>query len=365
MMAGGTLTKLLQFLPPEAAHRIAIRGLAAGGGRVLGRVTLDPALATPDLVTTIAGVTFANPIGLAAGFDKNAEAAGPLLDLGFGSVEVGTVTPRPQAGNPKPRLFRLDADQAIINRMGFNNDGADAVAARLEGLRNKRPSLPGPVGVNLGCNRDSEDAIADYRFGVHRFVDLADYLVINISSPNTPGLRGLQAADVLRRLLDAVTGARDAAGRRVPIFVKIAPDLDDQGIDAMVAPLLESGIDGVLATNTTTYRPDSLQSPYRTEAGGLSGQPLAILSGKVQARLVGALGTRLPVIAVGGISSGLEAYDRIANGAAAVQIYSSFVLQGPGMIRTALADLSAALKAGGAECVADAVGSRWPAVNAA
>lgn len=363
------MTWALRQLPPESAHRASITALKCRATRVL-RLRRPRASDTDGaLATTVAGLKLANPVGLAAGFDKNAEVVAPMFDLGFGFVEVGTVTPRPQAGNEKPRLFRLSADRAIINRMGFNNDGAARVAGRLAALRERHPTLPGPVGVNLGCNRDSDDAVADYRVGVETFADLADYLVINVSSPNTPGLRALQAADSLRRLLGAVTEARDARSRRVPVFVKIAPDLDAADIEALVAPLLDSGVDGVLATNTTTDRPRSLKAPERVETGGLSGRPLAAIAGRVQGRLVGALGgalgSKLPVIGVGGIASGRDAYDRIAGGAAAVQLYSALVFEGPGLIRSMRGDLADLLRTNGHATVANAVGARWGVVDAA
>ncbi len=354
------IMSFLRRLPPETAHRAGIAALRSGGGRFLGRQKPDPLLAT-----TVAGLTLSNPIGLAAGFDKNAEVVAPMFDLGFGFVEVGTVTPRPQAGNARPRLFRLSKDGAIINRMGFNNDGAAKVAARLAALRQARPVLPGPVGVNLGCNRDSDDPVADYRIGVDTFADLADYLVINVSSPNTPGLRALQAADALRRLLAAVMDRCAARQSNAPVFVKIAPDLTDAEIEALAGPLIDSGVGGVLATNTTVERPATLASSDRTEAGGLSGRPLAPIAGRVQGRLIGALGGALPVIGVGGITSGQDAYGRITAGAAAIQLYSALVFQGPGLIRSIRADLAAAIRADGHVRVADAVGARWGAVDAA
>jgi dihydroorotate dehydrogenase len=360
------LRKGLFSLPPETAHELAMESMKFGGRFGLPRLMAGAAVDDP---LALMGIEFPNRVGLAAGLDKNGDYIDALGQLGFGHLELGTVTPKPQPGNPQPRMFRVKPAQAIINRMGFNNHGAARVAARLAALRERHPTLPGPVGVNLGCNRDSDDAVADYRVGVETFADLADYLVINVSSPNTPGLRALQAADRLRRLLGAVTEARDARSRRVPVFVKIAPDLDAADIEALVAPLLDSGVDGVLATNTTTDRPRSLKAPERVETGGLSGRPLAAIAGRVQGRLVGALGgalgSKLPVLGVGGIASGRDAYDRIAGGAAAVQLYSALVFEGPGLIRSMRGDLADLLRTNGHATVANAVGARWGVVDAA
>ncbi len=337
----------LRTLDPEDAHRLTVRALALG---------LGPGAPVPDpiLATTIAGLSLPNALGLAAGFDKNAEVFGPMLAAGFGFVECGTVTPLAQAGNPRPRLFRLTGDRAVINRMGFNNAGLEAFAARLA-----RPGRPGPVGANIGANKDSDDRIGDYVTGLKRLWGLADWFTLNISSPNTPGLRALQTRAALEELLGRTAEARDAlpAGGRVPLFLKVAPDLDDPEIEAIVEIVLAFGLSGIIVANTTLSRP-ALASPDAGEAGGLSGAPLRELAQSVLGRFSTAAAGRLPLVGAGGIASGADAYARIRAGASAVQLYSALVFEGPGLAVRLSRDLAAHLRADGFRTLAEAVGAR-------
>ncbi|MEO5337266.1 MAG: quinone-dependent dihydroorotate dehydrogenase [Magnetospirillum sp. WYHS-4] len=337
----------IRLLDAETAHGLAIKALRTG------LVPPPPPFDDACLRTTVWGLDFPNPVGLGAGFDKNAEVPGPLLAQGFGFVEVGTVTPRPQPGNPKPRLFRLSADGGVINRMGFNNEGAAPMAARLKSPRT------GLIGVNLGKNKDSEDAIADYVLGIETLGPLADYLVVNVSSPNTPGLRALQGREPLAALLAAAMAARDAlpAGRRPPLLLKIAPDLTDEDREDIAQVVLDVGIDGLIATNTTIDRPPGLRDARRGEMGGLSGRPLFEPSTRVLSAMYRLTGGRLPLVGVGGVASGRDAYAKIRAGASLVQLYSALVYQGPGLVNRIKRDLSALLKADGFARVADAVGA--------
>ena len=340
------LRRLLHALPAETAHRVTVRALA------MGIAPFARATSRPSLATSVRGLAFPNPIGLAAGFDKNAEAFAASTALGFGFVEVGTVTPRPQLGNPRPRLFRLPEDGAVINRMGFNNDGLDAVATRLA-----RRSVPGIVGANLGRNKDSADAIADYVAGFDRLYGLADYLTINVSSPNTPGLRDLQARERLAPLLGALAGAR--AKRREghrPILLKIAPDLLGDEACAIAELALDHGIDGLIIGNTTTARPVTLRGRHRGEAGGLSGRPLFEPSTWLLAAVYRGLAGRLPLIGVGGIGDAEDAYEKIRAGASLVQLYTALVYQGPGLLARILDGLAARLAADGLTTIGQAVG---------
>jgi dihydroorotate dehydrogenase len=343
---------VIRCLDPETAHGLAIRALA--WGLVSGAGPSDPMLRTEAL-----GLRFAHPIGLAAGFDKSAEAVPALMRAGFGFVEVGSVTPRPQPGNPKPRLFRLEAERAVINRMGFNNDGAEAVAARLKRLTPDR--RPGVLGVNLGKNKDTEDPIADYVAGARTFAALADYLVVNVSSPNTPGLRDLQGADTLRALLsavgDAIAEAAPAGRAPPPLLVKVAPDLTDADVADVAAVCLEVGVDGLIATNTTVARPDTLTGPAKAETGGLSGAPLFEPSTRILARFRAETGGALTLIGAGGVGSGAEAYAKIRAGASLVQLYSALVYEGPGLAARVARDLAVLLKADGFASPAEAVGA--------
>ena len=336
----------LRTLDPEDAHRLTVRALALG---------LGPEEPAPDpiLATTIAGLSLSSALGLAAGFDKNAEVFGPMLAAGFGFVECGTVTPLAQAGNPRPRLFRLTDDQAVINRMGFNNQGLEAFAARLG-----RPGRPGPVGANIGANKDSADRIGDYVTGLERLWGLADWFTLNISSPNTPGLRALQTRAALEELLGRTAEARDAlpASGRVPLFLKVAPDLDDPEIEAIVETVLAFGLSGIIVANTTLSRP-ALASPDAGEAGGLSGAPLRELAQSVLGRFSAVAAGRLPLVGAGGIASGADAYARIRAGASAVQLYSALVFEGPGLAVRLSRDLAARLRADGFRTLAEAVGA--------
>ena len=334
--------RLSHLLPPETAHRLAVRALPLLPSRA--------ALASPRLRTRLCGLNLPNPVGLAAGFDKNAEAFAGALRQGFGWVETGSVTPRPQAGNPKPRLFRLVEDEAVINRMGFNNDGLEAVAARLAG---RDPSV-GIVGANIGINKDSTDPVGDYVLGLRRFLPLVDYVTVNISSPNTPGLRGLQRREPLERLLAALIEARGTV--RKPLLVKIAPDLDEAGEEDIAEVALASGVDGLIISNTTVARPP-LRSSHRDETGGLSGRPLLGPSTALLRRMAGRVRGRLALVGVGGIASGADAYAKIRAGASAVQLYTGMVYGGLGLARRVARELDALLARDGFADVAAATGA--------
>ena len=336
----------------EAAHRatIAVLKLRTGSG-----FTPEPDDA-PTLQTTVAGLRFANPIGLAAGFDKDGEVPGQMLGLGFGFVEVGTVTPRPQAGNPRPRLFRLIEDGAVINRMGFNNEGQAAARARL--ARRERGSGPdaayrtGLVGVNVGANKDSADRIADYVAGVEAMSPVADYLTINISSPNTPGLRGLQDEGALDELLAAV----QQVGVKKPIFLKVAPDLCDADAERIVSTAIDHKVDALIVSNTTVSRPP-LRSRWKDEQGGLSGTPLRALALDALLRFRRASAGEIALIGVGGIATADDAWERILAGASLIQLYTAMVYQGPGIARRIAHGLERRLKREGFGNIAEAVGS--------
>ena len=338
---------LLRRLPPETAHRATLR---------LTRLTAPFLPAATDDDTALAidafGLRFPNPIGLAAGFDKNGEVPDAMAKLGFGFVECGTVTPRPQTGNPKPRLFRLSEDRAVINRMGFNNAGMDAMAARL-GRRERR----GILGINIGANKDSTDRIADYRIAFGKLAPLADYVAVNISSPNTPGLRGLQSREELKRLLGLLTEERARRGWRVPLLLKIAPDVDEAAMDGIAEVTIAAGIEGLIATNTTIARPPVLKSAQASETGGLSGAPLFAPSTAVLRAMRQRVGTRLALVGAGGISSGAEAYAKIRAGASLVQLYTALVFQGPSLIARIKRELRTLLAQDGFANVADAVGT--------
>ncbi|HML10858.1 MAG TPA: quinone-dependent dihydroorotate dehydrogenase [Stellaceae bacterium] len=341
---------LLRALPAEAAHRLTIRALAGGLASFVagGGGEPDP----QSLRQTLWGRDFPNPIGVAAGFDKDAEVPDALLRLGCGFAETGTVTPRPQPGNPKPRIFRLYDDGAVINRMGFNSRGLEPTLARLRARPRK-----GVVGVNLGKNRDSEDAAADYLEGVRRVGPLADYFVINVSSPNTPGLRDLQRREILDDLLRRLVAARDEAAPGTPLLVKIAPDLAP-GERTDIAALAEpSGIDGIVIANTTIARPASLHSTAASEQGGLSGRPLFALSTALLGEIYRLTEGKIPLVGVGGIASAEDAYAKIRAGASLVQLYTALVFEGPALIGRIKRGLAELLRRDGFVSIAEAVGA--------
>ena len=332
--------RLLHLLPPETAHRAAIRGLPWLPAR--------PVPELPRLRLDLAGFALPHPVGLAAGFDKNAEAHAALLRQGFAFVETGTVTPRPQAGNPRPRLFRLAADRALVNRLGFNNEGIAAVEARLAG----RDRLAGVVGVNIGMNKDAPDPGADYAQGLSAFHQLADYVTLNVSSPNTPGLRALQKREALARILDALTPWRGGT----PLFLKIAPDLDPEDEPGIAELCQAHGIDALIVGNTTVSRPATLRSPAAVEVGGLSGRPLFPRSTRLLARMAVRLDGRVPLIGAGGVATGADAYAKIRAGATAVQLYTALIYHGPGVVGRIVKQLDAFLARDGFDQLGQAVG---------
>jgi len=345
------ISPALRGLPREAAHELTLRALELGLGRILGASTArspDP----PVLGQRLWGLDFANPVGVAAGYDKDARVPDAMRRLGFGFVEVGTLTPRPQPGNPKPRVFRLERDQAIINRMGFNSGGLDAACDRLS-----RRTRSGIVGVNLGKNRETNDAAGDYAEGIRRTVRLADYLVVNVSSPNTPGLRELQHRQVLGSLLERLMSVREATGCRVPLLLKIAPDLTSGERRDIAQAVLEAGIDGLIVSNTTVARPPSLVSRRANEAGGLSGRPLFAPSTGLLAEMYRLTRGRLPLIGVGGIASAEDAYAKIRAGASLVQLYTALVFAGPALVGRIKSGLAGLLERNGFGSIAEAVGT--------
>ncbi|WP_284945309.1 quinone-dependent dihydroorotate dehydrogenase [Acidisoma cladoniae] len=333
---------ILRRLEAERAHRLAMIGIR------LGLATENRKAEPKSLATTVAGMEFKNPIGLAAGFDKNAVGLRALMRMGFGFVEAGTVTLRPQPGNPHPRLFRLPEDGAVINRMGFNNAGVEPFAKRL----NTRRVVP--VGANLGLNKEGGDAERDYAALLTLVAPVADYVVVNVSSPNTPGLRDLQGEARLRAILDAM---RVAVPDAPPIFVKLAPDLSDAGLEAVVEAALDAGIAGLILTNTTLSRPPTLRGAAAGETGGLSGRPLFQLSTAMLARAYLLTRGRLALIGVGGVTTGEEALTKIRAGADLVQIYTAFTYEGPAVIARIKRDLAQLLKAEGMTRVSQAVGT--------
>ncbi|EBA07385.1 quinone-dependent dihydroorotate dehydrogenase [Sagittula stellata] len=336
---------VLHRLDPEDAHTWALRALKAGVAPLPGLVTSD------RLRTQVAGLPLTNPVGLAAGFDKNAETLMPLSRAGFGFVEVGAITPRPQPGNARPRLFRLTEDAAAINRFGFNNQGMEAAAPRLE---NRPRDMV--LGLNLGANKDSDDRAADFAKVLSRCGAHLDFATVNVSSPNTEKLRDLQGKEALSALLAGVMAARDALPKPLPVFLKIAPDLDPQGLEDVADVALSSGVAGVIATNTTLSR-DGLRSAHKGEAGGLSGQPLFEKSTRVLARLSHLTDGRLPLIGVGGVSTAEQAYAKIRAGASAVQLYTALVYGGLGLGAEIARGLDALLARDNFKTVADAVGT--------
>ena len=344
--------KALLAFDAETAHGLSIAALKTG---------LAPCPATVTdarLAVSVAGLSFPNPLGLAAGYDKNGEVPGALLKLGFGFVEAGTVTPRPQPGNPKPRLFRLPADHGVINRFGFNNEGHAALLKRLEDRRSKG----GIVGVNIGANKDAEDRIGDYVTGITTFAAVASYFTVNVSSPNTPGLRSLQSRESLAELLAKVRVTRDAAtersGHRPPVFLKVAPDLSEEELDDIAAEVLDQKTDGLIVSNTTLARDGLADAETGKQAGGLSGRPVFARSTRVLAKLRKRVGSGLPIIGVGGVEDGETAMEKIRAGADLVQLYSCMVYGGPGLPARILREMGTILTRENATHVSELKSSR-------
>lgn len=336
-------TPLLRRLDAETAHGLALKALSAGlAGRA--EAASDPILATEAL-----GLRFANPLGLAAGFDKDAVAVLPLMRLGFGFVEAGTVTPRPQPGNPRPRLFRLVEDAAVINRMGFNNGGVEAYLARLRAL--PRP-LPAVFGANIGVNKEGADPARDYPALYRALAGLADYVTVNVSSPNTPGLRDLQGEERLAQILAGI-----AAIEGPPVLVKIAPDLAENALGPIIEACIAQGAAGLIVSNTTIARPESLRSAHRGEAGGLSGAPLRDRATEVLRHCHRIARGRLTLVGVGGVAGGADALAKIRAGASLVQLYTAFAYAGPALVPEILRDLAALLRREGFTSIAEAVGT--------
>jgi len=343
----------LRCVEPETAHRLTIQALKLG---------LVPGVHAPDdpvLATEVFGLSFPNPIGLAAGFDKDAEVPDAMLALGFGFVEAGTVTPRPQPGNSGKRLFRLDEDEAVINRFGFNSKGLADFTERL--AERKRAHRPGIVGANVGKNRETADAAEDYVTGVEAVTNFADYIVVNLSSPNTPGLRALQARAEMEALVTRVLEARSRAAPDgpllPPVLAKVGPDLTEEQLQDIAEVAKSTGIDGLIIGNTTIDRPPTLRSPERNAEGGLSGKPLMPKATACLAAMYRCCGGRIPIIGCGGVASGADAYAKIKAGASLVQLYSAMVFEGPNLVARIKRELAALLKADGFESIAEAVGS--------
>ncbi|XP_071653834.1 dihydroorotate dehydrogenase (quinone) [Temnothorax longispinosus] len=341
---------LVQLIDPETAHKLAVKALKYG--LVPKQRTEDPSL----LRTTVLGMEFKNPIGIAAGFDKQGEAVEGLHKIGFSFVEIGSVTPKPQPGNPKPRVFRLPEDNAVVNRYGFNSDGHDVVWERLKRLKESK-DFNGILGVNLGKNKETVDATQDYIDGVKRFMDVADYLVINVSSPNTPGLRTLQSKKNLEELLTRINAARESAGSKQPLLLKLAPDLSDSERQDVADVVLnkKSRVDGLILCNTTITRPN-LTNPNKEETGGLSGAPLTDISTAMIADMYRRTRGSIPIIGVGGIFTGADVYVKIRAGASLVQLYTSYIYNGPPIVGKIKRELCEILKTNGFSSVTDAIG---------
>jgi dihydroorotate dehydrogenase len=340
-------TALLRLLPAETAHRATIGVLKIATPFLRQPETEDARLAISAL-----GLRFPNPLGLAAGFDKNAEVPDAMHRLGFGFVECGSLTPRPQAGNPRPRLFRLAVDEAVVNRMGFNNDGMERAVARLI-----RRTHTGMLGINIGANKDSTDRIGDYGAAFTRLAPFANYVAVNVSSPNTPGLRGLQNRDELTRLLALLVDARAKKGWKTPLLLKIAPDITLDALDDIVATALSSGIEGLIVSNTTVDRPPSLQSGNTRQTGGLSGAPLFALSTELLRQTRLRTGAKLVLMGVGGVGSAADAYAKIRAGASLVQLYTALVYRGPTLVGRIKRELLGLLLRDGFANIAEAIGA--------
>ncbi|MBV9330654.1 MAG: quinone-dependent dihydroorotate dehydrogenase [Alphaproteobacteria bacterium] len=340
-------TRALRLLPAEAAHRLTIRLV-----RAMAPLLPAPPSDDPRLAVRVLGLNFPNPIGLAAGFDKDAEVPRAMAKFGFGFVECGTVTPRAQIGNAKPRIFRFESERAVINRMGFNNRGMEQAAARLAA------SSDGVItGINIGANKDAPDPVADYCRALARLAPLASYVTINVSSPNTPGLRALQDREALKHLMAALGEERRKLARPVPLLLKIAPDLSPGALRDIAAEILHSGMDGVIVSNTTIARPASLSGRGAREAGGLSGAPLFQASTEVLAAMRKLLPTQVVLVGAGGVSSGKEAYEKIRKGASLVQLYTALAYDGPGLVARIKRELLALLARDGFANVSEAIGA--------
>jgi dihydroorotate dehydrogenase len=340
----------LHLFAPEDAHALTIALLKTG---------LAPDVSgndNPVLACSVFGKAFSNPVGLAAGFDKNAEVVHAMLRCGFGFVETGTVTPRPQAGNPLPRLFRWPEQKAVINRLGFNNKGLEVYCENLRRQARRALSVPHVIGGNIGRNKDSTDAIADYVMGFEAVAPLVDYITINVSSPNTPGLRGLQNHDELTALIKALQAKRTARALKTPLLVKIAPDLDDKACEDIAAVALETGLDGLIISNTTISRPAKMPPVLSNEAGGLSGPPVFQMSNAILSRMSALTRKKIPLVGVGGISSTADAYTKIRLGASLVQLYTGLVYQGPRLVAEIKDGLAHLLRRDGFANISEVVG---------
>jgi len=337
-------------LDPETAHKLTLFGLKTGAAGT------DPSPDDPALGISAMGLNFPNPVGLAAGFDKNAEVPRAMLRLGMGLTEIGTVTPLPQPGNPRPRIFRLTENEAVINRLGFNNQGLAVAKARLQNL----PRRGGVIGANIGANKDAPDRMADYEVGLRVLYPYADYFTANISSPNTPGLRDLQTRGALEELLGRLTAARSdmvaGGAAHKPLVLKIAPDLTQEDLTDIAQVVLASGIEGMIVSNTTIARPEGLTGPHGGEAGGLSGKPLFEPSTEVLREMRRLVGNKITLIGAGGVHNGASAYAKIRAGASLIQLYTALIYQGPMLIRRIKAELAELLKQDGHTSIADAVG---------
>lgn len=341
-------------LEPEKAHRMTLKIMKSG------LMPVPPRIKASELEQQIWGLTFPNPVGLAAGFDKNAEVIAPALSLGFGFTEVGTVTPRPQAGNPPPRVFRDIESESIINRMGFPNEGLRVFEENFERFKHNDVPPPGVVGINIGMNKDQKDPAADYITLIKHFAKKADYLTVNISSPNTPGLRSLQEQDTLRTLLSQLITARNNTVGEYPpppLLVKLAPDLTEEQQEQIAGVLMETGVDGVVLTNTTLARPESLPESFRSHPGGLSGPHLRKASTEVIRNFYRLTGGKLTIIGVGGVSNGKHAYEKIRAGASLVQIYTGFVYRGPETAHAVCRELLAYMRRDGLSNISRAIGA--------